>query len=223
MNTGYYVHTTLESYRLLYSKTTVIQLRKHYSTAILKDIVRLSTVILRFLPSACSRALQTIAIICLADRICYNLHTRRTTRTITSTIMAVLLIIFATVLAVQVVAAQDVTKASIPPVITYGNGQKICPSTEQRNIALQKVKDNVYQYLFNGSIVPQCGEGIWYRVVYLNMADSSQQCPSAWRLYSIDQYRACGRPVSGSQSSPATFYTTNRQYSKVCGRVIAFQ
>ena len=137
--------------------------------------------------------------------------------------MAVLLIIFAAVLAIQVAAAQDVTKASIPPVITYGNGQKICPSTEQQNIALQKLKDNVYQYLFNGSIVPQCGEGIWYRVVYLNMADSSQQCPSAWRLYSGDQYRACGRPVSGSQSSPATFYTTNRQYSKVCGRVIGIQ
>ena len=137
--------------------------------------------------------------------------------------MAVLLIIFAAVLAIQVAAAQDVTKTSISPVITYGNGQKICPSTEQRNIALQKVKDNVYQYLFNGSIVPQCGEGIWYRVAYLNMADSSQQCPSAWRLYNSDQYRACGRPVSRSQSSPATFYTTNRQYSKVCGRVTAIQ
>ena len=137
--------------------------------------------------------------------------------------MAVLLLIFATVLSVQVVAAQDIRKTSIPPVVTNGNGREICPSTDQRNIALQKVKDNVYQYLFNGSIVPQCGEGIWYRVAYLNMADSSQQCPSAWRLYSGDQYRGCGRPVSGSQTSPATLYTTNRQYSKVCGRVTAFQ
>ena len=137
--------------------------------------------------------------------------------------MAVLLLVFATVLSIQVAAAQDVTKASIPPVIMDGNGQEICPSTEQRNIALQKVENNVYQYLFNGSIVPQCGEGIWIRIAYLNMTDTSQQCPSAWRLYSGDQYRACGRPVSGSQTSPATFYTTNRQYSKVCGRVTAIQ
>ena len=136
--------------------------------------------------------------------------------------MAVLLM-FATILSVQAATAQDVRKISIPPVITYGNGQETCPSTEQQNIALQKVKGNVYQYLFNGSILPQCGEGIWYRVAYLNMANSSQQCPPAWRLYSSSQYRACGRPTLGSQSSPATFYTTNRQYSKVCGRVTAIQ
>jgi hypothetical protein len=133
------------------------------------------------------------------------------------------LLIFAIMLSVQVAVAQDITKTSIPPVITYGNGRETCPSTEQRNIALQKVKDNVYQYLFNGSVLPQCGEGIWYRVAYLNMTDSSQQCPSAWRPYSDNHYRACGRPISGSQSSPATFYTTNRQYSKVCGRATAIQ
>ena len=51
--------------------------------------------------------------------------------------MAALLLIFATILLVQVVTAAKT------PVITYGNGQEICPSTEQRNIALQKVKDNV--------------------------------------------------------------------------------
>ena len=50
--------------------------------------------------------------------------------------MAVFLLIFATVLAVQVVAAQDVAIASIPPVTMYENGQEICPSTEQRNVAL---------------------------------------------------------------------------------------
>ena len=114
------------------------------------------------------------------------------------------------------------------PIITYcGDGQEICncPSTQQRNIALRKVKDNVYQCPSNVSILPQCGDGIslWYRIAYLNMTDPSQQCPSAWRLYSGDQYRACGRPVSASRTSPATLYTTNRQYSKVCGRVTAFQ
>ena len=110
-----------------------------------------------------------------------------------------------------------------PLIVLHGNDRETCLSTEQLNVALQKIRDNIYQYLFNGSIVPQCGEGIWYRIAYLNMTDPSQQCPSAWRQYSGDQYRACGRPVSGSQSSPATFYTTNRQYNKVCGRVTALQ
>ena len=133
--------------------------------------------------------------------------------------MAVFLLIFVVILSMKVVVA---TKIS-PLIVVHGNDRETCLSTEQRNIALQKVEDNVYQYLFNGSIVPQCGEGIWYRVAYLNMTDSSQQCPSAWRLYSGSQYRACGRPTSASQSSPATFYITNRQYGKACGRVTAIQ
>ena len=35
--------------------------------------------------------------------------------------------------------------------------------------------------------------------------------------------RACGRPVTTTQSRPAMFYPTRRQYSKVCGRVIDYQ
>ena len=137
--------------------------------------------------------------------------------------MAVLLLIVAVILSLQVVAAQDIAKTTIPLVVTYGNGRETCPSTEKQNFALQKVKNNVFQFLFIRSILPQCGEGIWYRVAYLNMADSSQQCPSVWREYSCSQYRACGRPVSSVASSPAVFYSTNHQYSKVCGRVIAIQ
>ena len=130
--------------------------------------------------------------------------------------MAVLLLIFAAILSMKVVAAAKIS----PLIILHGNDQETCPSTEQLNVALQKIRDNIY---LNVSILPQCGEGIWYRVAYLNMTDPSQQCPSAWRQYSGNQYRACGRPVSGSQSSPATFYTTNCQYSKVCGRITALQ
>ena len=135
--------------------------------------------------------------------------------------MAVFLLIFAIVLSLQAVAAAETSPSS--PVISDGNGQETCPSTEQRNVALQKIRDNVYQYLFNGSIVPQCGEGIWYRVAYLNMANSSQQCPSAWREYNINQFRACGRPVSSGASRPSKIFPISRLYSKVCGRVIGIQ
>ena len=55
------------------------------------------------------------------------------------------------------------------------------------------------------------------------MSDPTQQCPAAWRLYSTSEVRACGRPVISRPSCPATFYPTGRQYSKVCGRVIAYQ
>ena len=138
--------------------------------------------------------------------------------TATSTVMAALLFILA-ILFVRIEAEKT-------PVITYyGNGQEICncPSIQQRNIALQKVKDNVYQCLSNVSILPQCGDGIWYRIAYLNMTDPSQQCPSAWREYNTSQFRACGRPVSTDASCSSQKFSISHQYSKVCGRVIGIQ
>ena len=125
-------------------------------------------------------------------------------------IMAVLLLIFATILSVQIAAA----KTFVSPIFPCENDRETCPSTEQRDIALQKVRDNVYQYLFNGNVLPQCGEGMWYRIAYLNMTDPSQQCPSAWREYNTNQFRACGRPVSSVASRPSHIFPIGYQYSK---------
>ena len=55
------------------------------------------------------------------------------------------------------------------------------------------------------------------------MSDPSQQCPSAWREYNTNQFRACGRPVSTVGSRLSHTYPINHQYSKVCGRVIGIQ
>ena len=69
----------------------------------------------------------------------------------------------------------------------------------------------------------QCGPGLWYPLIYLNMSDPSQQCPSVWREYNTSGVRACGRPVSSAGSCPAIGIVTHIQYSRVCGRVIGFQ
>ena len=68
-----------------------------------------------------------------------------------------------------------------------------------------------------------CGAGEWHRVAYLNMSDPSQQCPPSWREYNYNQFRTCGRSVSTTGSRSSKSYSTNRQYSKVCGRVIGIQ
>ena len=133
--------------------------------------------------------------------------------------MAVTLLIFAIIL--QALAAQEDIK-TLPPIIIHGNSStnKTCPSTEERNSALLKIKSNVFNHLFNAKLVPECGEGIWYRVAYLNMTDSSQQCPSAWREYTSSGIRVCKRPFGGC---PGTIYPVSHAYSKVCGRVIGYQ
>jgi dynein heavy chain len=106
-----------------------------------------------------------------------------------------------------------------------------CLTPEQRRNTIRQLRENIYSILNEQqleiieSIVPECGDGLWYRVAYLNMTDPSQQCPPAWREYNTSGVRACGRPVSDdiTGACPSTFHSNNRQYSRVCGRVIGFQ
>ena len=100
-----------------------------------------------------------------------------------------------------------------------------CLSKESRDEAIQSIREAIIETTPNPAISLHCGSGRWYRVAHLNMSNSSQQCPSAWREYNnvTDGVRACGRPETSNGSCPATFYATSRQYSRVCGRVIGYQ
>ena len=99
----------------------------------------------------------------------------------------------------------------------------ICPLQWERENVHLAIKKTVKDMTANIAFIPECGDGLWYRVAYLNMTDPTQQCSSAWRLYNTKGVRACGRPVTLRQSCPATFYPTGRQYDKVCGRIIGYQ
>ena len=58
------------------------------------------------------------------------------------------------------------------------------------------------------------------RVAELDMTDRTQSCPSGFRQITSPK-RSCGRPGSGCVST--TFPVHGVQYSRVCGRVIAYQ
>ena len=111
-------------------------------------------------------------------------------------------------------------------VIPKENGH--CPTAGQRGNTLKQIRGyvnsilNEQQFEIIVAIVPECGNGHWYRISYINMTDPSQQCPPAWREYNISGMRACGRPV-GSRGCHATFHNAPHPYSKVCGRVVGFQ
>ena len=69
----------------------------------------------------------------------------------------------------------------------------------------------------------QCGGGQWRRVVFLNMTNTSHVCPSGLRLTSYSR-RTCGRTNSRSYScSSTTFSVGGSQYSRVCGRALAYR
>ena len=74
-----------------------------------------------------------------------------------------------------------------PGQVLPGDGRQTCPSEAQRVMTRNEVKNGT-QRLLQESVVPllqanstdySCGGSGWRRVVYLNMSDPSQQCPSA--------------------------------------------
>ena len=70
------------------------------------------------------------------------------------------------------------------------------------------------------------GTGGWTRVAYLNMTDPNQQCPGAWMFQnrSTEPRRLCGVHNSIRQGCFSAMYVTyGISYSRVCGRVIAYQ
>ena len=99
-------------------------------------------------------------------------------------------------------------------------GDKSC---QQRSAVLQLTKNYISAITAGLKLVPQCGEGLWYQVAYLNMSNSTQVCPSNWAEIRTP-VRTCGRPTSAGGSCPGVQYSVNSLlYSKVCGRVIGYQ
>ena len=70
-----------------------------------------------------------------------------------------------------------------------------------------------------------CGSGGgWTRLAYLDMSDSTETCPSGFRLYQSGGVRACGRPTSSVGSCTSVQFPSNGiSYSQVCGRVTGYQ
>ena len=67
------------------------------------------------------------------------------------------------------------------------------------------------------------GTGGWRRAVYLDMIDPSTTCPSGWQQTGYSK-RTCGRVSTGYRTcDSATFPVSGGQYSRVCGRIKAYQ
>ena len=67
-----------------------------------------------------------------------------------------------------------------------------------------------------------CGStGGWMRAAYLNMTDPTHHCPTGFRLTSHPK-RSCER-ITRPGCTGLIFPVHNEKYSKVCGKVIAYQ
>ena len=70
-----------------------------------------------------------------------------------------------------------------------------------------------------------CGEvtGGWRRVAELDMTNSSHQCPSSLQQRNDSNKRTCGMPSNSNGCFSVTFSTATLEYSKVCGKITAYQ
>ena len=104
-------------------------------------------------------------------------------------------------LVVMVVQVQSAIKATLN-VVTIPGSEEVgtCPPQERRDEAIQNVITSVQAFIENNltnsdlAISLNCGAGQWHRVAYLNLSNTTQQCPSAWREYNTSGVKGCRRP-----------------------------
>ena len=131
------------------------------------------------------------------------------------------IVVVATSCIVSVVKAEAETLPLLvaPEVINATNTQS-CPSQEVLEAARSQLTTRVQELLSSTFAPDTCGSSAWTRVAYLDMSDTTQSCPSAWRLFTSPR-RACGK-FSGPRCDGVNYDTNGMTYTQVCGRIIAF-
>ncbi len=101
-----------------------------------------------------------------------------------------------------------------------GNSINSCPSDERREAAKIDARNVINDFLLVNHIVPECGEGVWHQVGFLDMSNSEQSCPSPW-VEDSSPARSC-RSLNGGGCEAILFPVTGRSYTRVCGRATGF-
>ena len=69
-----------------------------------------------------------------------------------------------------------------------------------------------------------CGQdGGWTRIAYLDMSDSSQNCPSGLQELITGGIRVCRREGNSAGCKSNIFQTNGISYSQICGKVVGYQ
>ncbi len=112
--------------------------------------------------------------------------------------------------------------ARVSTVVLTSETVGTCPSQQLLNDSKENLKENITDILQDTPIgyCPCGGPGAWTRIAHLNMSDPSQQCPPNWSLITTP-VRGCRQNSIGCDS--AFFPSNGLSYSRVCGRVIAYQ
>ena len=108
----------------------------------------------------------------------------------------------------------------------YTRTNGICSSDQhmenKTNSTLSKVRQLIQEDV-NPILQSSCGGTGWTRVAFLNMTDPSAVCPSELRLLSLPVRGCIRESFSSATCDSVTFALHGRNYSKVCGKILAYQ
>ena len=123
-----------------------------------------------------------------------------------------------------IVLHNDSSSSSFSPIPTSCQEIKDKQPNSPSGVYLLETDTNETQYVYC-NMEELCGsEGGWTRLAYLDMTDSTENCPSGFRLYQSGGVRACGRANSIEGSCVSVQFPSNGiSYSQVCGRVVGYQ
>ena len=78
----------------------------------------------------------------------------------------------------------------------------------------ETLKSEVLAAVKSSIQISKCGEGLWHKIVHLNMSDPNEYCPSVWKEYTAP-VRTCGRQVSSVSSYPSNTLTAAMDTSTI--------
>ena len=103
----------------------------------------------------------------------------------------------------------------------------VCPAAEELEMTRNEVRSELLITIRERVLPPptyECGgTSGWTRITFINMTDTSQQCPSGLNLTTYAKC-TCGRTTSMyPRCDSASFSVGGVAYSRVCGRIIGYQ
>ena len=116
--------------------------------------------------------------------------------------------------------------ARLSPVVIPGGSNGACPADEVLAARREAIKEEITPILNDLVSQPPCacgGPGQWSRIAFFNMSDPSQQCPSSWNLFTSPVRGCVSSVTTGPSCDSAIFPSNGKLYSRVCGRVNAYQ
>lgn len=97
-----------------------------------------------------------------------------------------------------------------------------CPSVEEREEGRNTISRNVRAILSKSD---KCGDpnSGWRQIAFINMSDTTYNCPAGLTLTSRTNAKRLCEPVRRSGFCSSTLFSSEQSYSQVCGRMIGYQ